>query len=264
MKYLPLLLAILLPYSAFALQPTYPSKGDSRIRYVNYSPDNVVNVITQLGRQTFIKFAEDERIEDVGGGDTEAWNVGVSKRENSFFIKPKAQSPNTNLTVVTNKHHYNFELVMTDAKNTKPMYMIWFRYPDEINKINTQQEANQNTEQQLNSKGRFINSNYWVEGAESLTPYAAWDDGQFTYFQFSARTDLPAIYVINEDGTESLVNTHVENDVVVVQRVVKKLVFRKGDLFTCIFNESYDPRGSLNVTHTISKTVTRKLHGGNA
>ena len=190
--------------------------------------------------------------------------MGVSRRENSLFIKPKGQSPDTNLTVITNKRHYNFELVLDDKKTASNMYMIWFRYKEEDAKARAALQTVKKTNTLLNSAGQSINSNYWMQGAESLMPYAAWDDGTFTYFQFSARKDFPAVYVVNDDGTESLVNSHVDDDTLVVQRVVKKLVFRKGDAMTCLFNETYDPDGQRNNTNTVSPQVTRIIRGTHA
>nr|WP_282680441.1 TrbG/VirB9 family P-type conjugative transfer protein [Escherichia coli] len=37
-------------------------------------------------------------------GDPEAWSVSV--RDNTLFLRPKAEEPDTNVTVQTNKHIY--------------------------------------------------------------------------------------------------------------------------------------------------------------
>ncbi|MFX7709184.1 TrbG/VirB9 family P-type conjugative transfer protein, partial [Acinetobacter baumannii] len=49
------------------------------------------------------------------------------------------------------------------------------------------------------------NWSYSVQGSASVTPDAAWDDGKFTYFRFVGTREMPAIFLVNEDGSERLV-----------------------------------------------------------
>lgn len=265
---------------AFAVAPTMPAKGDSRIRFVDYDPANVVELVAKYGRQTFVKFADDERIEDLGGGDTEAWEIGVTTRPNSFFIKPKGRSPNTNITVVTNKRHYNFELqIYSDAAPAKSkgrsykkvsdrptpanMYMIWFRYPQEEAKNKAVVDQGRRTEDLLKNgtPGQVQNRAYTMQGSSSIAPIEAFDDQSFTYLRFAPRTDMPAVTYVTEDGKEVLPNFHVDGDMLVVHRVAGKLVLRRGDLVTCIFNEAFDPVGVKRTTNTKSPAVERVIKG---
>jgi type IV secretion system protein VirB9 len=258
------LCAVLLPLPALAIQPTYPAEGDSRIRYVDYDAANVVKIVAKYGRQTFVKFANDERIEDLGGGDTAAWEIGVAQRPNSFFIKPKDRSPNTNITVITNKRFYNFELQLYTGR-AQNMYMVLFRYPSEEAKARSAADSRKRTEKLLKngSAGLAQNRNYMMQGSDSIAPIEAWDDGQFTHLRFAPRADFPAVYYVAEDGTETLANNHPEDDgaVIVVHRVAKKLVLRKGNLVTCIFNESFEPVGIKPPTNTKSPAVERVIRG---
>lgn len=266
---------------ALAVEPSTPAKGDSRIRFVDYDPANVVEIVAKYGRQTYVKFADDERIEDLGGGDTKAWEIGVTARPNSFFIKPKERSPNTNITVVTNKRHYNFELeiysnpapvkskgqslrqVANERATPNNMYMIWFRYPQEEAKAKAVVDQGRKAEDLLNSTGpgRAQNRNYTMQGSSSIAPSEAFDDRTFTYLRFAPRTDMPAVYYVTEDGAEHLADFHVNDDVLVVHRVAAKLVLRKGNLVTCIFNEAFDPIGVKNTTNTKSPSVERVIKG---
>lgn len=176
MKLLHILIAaaVLHAAPAWAVSTTVPAKGDSRIRFVDYDPADVVPLVARYGRQTFVKFADDEKIEDLGGGDTEAWEIGVTTRPNSFFIKPKTRSPNTNITVVTNKRHYNFELQLyAEAQpraNGKPrviptgtnMYMVWFRYPQEDAKAKAMADQGKRVDQLLQQGAATLNRAYTV------------------------------------------------------------------------------------------------------
>ena len=61
------------------------------------------------------------------------------------------------------------------------------------------------------------NFDYWYCGFPALKPIAASDDGVHTRLRFGAHAELPAIFVRNDDGSESLLNFNLEaGDVVVL------------------------------------------------
>lgn len=237
--------------------------GDARIRCVPYNPNEVVAITAVFGLQTFILFEEDEELLDLGGGDTGGWEIGVLTKKNGLFIKPKARKPATNITFVTNKRYYNFDFFVAKLKNTEERnYMTRFIYPEaqaeELNEISTKEKIDKLLSYASTSKPK--NDDYWVEGSDEFTPTAAWDDGETTYFRFSPNTDLPAVYSVGADGTETLLNKNFpEPYTMAVQMVGRKFIFRKGIVFTCIYNESYDKYGIENQSRTSSPSVKRVL-----
>ena len=100
-------------------------------------------------------------------------------------------------------------------------------------------------------------------GADAIRPYQVWDDGTFTYFKFYAQQDLPSFFVINDDGSESVVNKGMERDgdTVVVQRVGKQFVLRMGNSVTCIYNENPTLYTPSSGTETSSDEVQRVIRG---
>ncbi len=246
-----------------ALQLPKSCGFDSRIRCVDYNPDEVVGITAMFGLQTFILFANGEEVEDLGGGDTEAWDIGVLTRKNGIFIKPKSFKPATNISVVTNKRYYNFDFKVEQLKNAEDRnYMTRFKYrEDEVKatkKISAAQKAESMLSNAVSSKRK--NEDYWVEGSDVFTPTAAWDDGETTYFRFSPNTALPAVYLVSEDGTETLMNKHFpETYTMAIQTIGKKFIFRKDGVFTCIYNESYDRHGVENQSRTSSPSVKRVI-----
>jgi len=86
---------------------------------------------------------------------------------------------------------------------------------------------------------------------------AAWDDGVRTWFEFGARSELPAIFVRNDDGTESLVNFSIEHSDIVVQRVAHRFVLRRGKLTGCIVNKGFTGGGERMQSGTVSPAVKR-------
>ncbi|MEI9903745.1 MAG: TrbG/VirB9 family P-type conjugative transfer protein [Asticcacaulis sp.] len=84
--------------------------ADSRLKTVDYDEAAVVQLTGCVKFQTMITFADDEHVENVGIGDSNAWQVMPNKRGNLLFVKPLTAGGFSNMTVVTDKHDYNFEL----------------------------------------------------------------------------------------------------------------------------------------------------------
>ena len=71
--------------------------GDSRLVERLYNADEVVRVEGKPNVQAMIKFAEDEHIENVAIGDSQAWQVTPNRRANLLFVKPLADRASTNM-----------------------------------------------------------------------------------------------------------------------------------------------------------------------
>lgn len=244
-----------------AAQKPQACASDPRVRCVVYDPYEVVEVTGMFGYQTFILFGPDEELRDMGGGDTDAWDIGVIEAKNGIFIKPKSHKPATNITVVTNKRYYNFDFNVAELKDpAKRTYTVLFSYPTEEAKQKQEVVEKDRLEDELKyaAAKKPKNENYWVEGSRELEPTAAWDDGEVTYLRFAPNTPIPAVYMVNEDGTETLVNkTFPERNTMAIQRIARRFVLRRDDLVTCIWNESYNRYGVENETRTISPEVNR-------
>lgn len=272
-----LLIALLLPALAWAEITPNKSEHDPHVRIVDYDPLNVVRIDTFYGVSTHVQFSEDEIIKDIGSGDDAAWYL--MPRANHLFIKPKAVNADTNLTVITNKRSYQFALVLAprqvkDAsawRDPNLVYSLRFRYPaDEAARLVQTQVAAVMTAWQGDMKTRLSeakkrgeNFDYWVAGSAQISPTAARDDGRFTYLTFSNNRDMPAVYQVEEDGSEALINTSIEDgNTIVVHRVVKQLKLRKGNYVACVVNKAFDlDSGKDNTTGTIAPDVQRIIKG---
>ena len=81
------------------------------------------------------------------------------------------------------------------------------------------------------------NFNYQYTGEKSIAPSKVCDNGQFTYFQFSNKnSEIPAIFNVDADGFESLVNYRVSADYVIVERVGAQFTLRNGSEIVCVYN----------------------------
>ena len=78
-----------------------------------------------------------------------------------------------------------------------------------------------------------------------------------THLQFGARGELPALFVRNDDGSESLLNFSVDHSEIVVHRVARQFVLRRGALTGCIVNKGYSGSGEALNTGTVAPEVQR-------
>ena len=102
------------------------------------------------------------------------------------------------------------------------------------------------------------NLEYSYAGNTTLVPVRTFDDGEFTYFQFPSKIDTPAIFLVDDDKGESLLNYHVSGKYVVVQRLGKQFILRDGEKATCIFNDNFDGRGEDTVMKLASVATEKK------
>lgn len=209
----------------------YPRRmaADHRVKVVMHDPNNVVTLKARYGYQTQITFAPDENIQSVSLGDSLAWQaVPVS---NNLFVKPVAASK-TNMTVLTNKTSYNFQLDSNNG-NVTPTYKLQFVYP----------EGGYDQDGEPNAIGTFnpeqLNWHYSFTGARALAPIEAFDNGQFTYFKFcqDGMSHTPAIFTVDGERNETLVNFHIQGNYVVINSVARQFTLRDGNTVTSVYND---------------------------
>jgi type IV secretion system protein VirB9 len=253
-----LLAVLLLPLPAPA-QPLV--KGDSRVRTVLYDPDRVYALSGFVGYQIDLEFEPGESFVGLGAGDVEA--LSFVAQDNHLFLKPRAERISTNLTVLTTRRHYYFDYtarpLTAGLRSPGLLYALRFTYPPPPAAASP---AHINQALQEGASLRPLNLDYWYCGAPSLKPLAAMDDGVHTRLRFGARSELPAVFVANEDGTESLVNYSIEDGDVLVHRVVRRLILRRGQLAGCVVNKSYSGGGERLDSGTVAPQVERATKGG--
>jgi type IV secretion system protein VirB9 len=245
----------------------YPASGggDPRIRVAVYNSEQVYRLRGLVGYQIDLEFESGETFVGLAAGDIEA--LSFVAQDNHLFLKPRAQAVDTNLTVLTNRRHYQFdysaEVRRSAAVNEAgATFALHFQYPS-ANSPGASSGANARVEQTLKreSAGRTRNTDYWYCGHEALRPVAASDDGVHTHLRFGSQGEIPAIFVRNEDNTESLLNFSMEDGEVVVHRVAPRLILRRGALTGCVVNKGYTGSGARLDSGTIAPDVQRDRKG---
>ncbi|MBA2629271.1 MAG: TrbG/VirB9 family P-type conjugative transfer protein [Rickettsiaceae bacterium] len=103
---------------------------DSRIKTYFYSPNEVYLLVLHYGFQSHIEFGKGETIETITLGDSYAWKI--TPLGNRLFIKPMERDIRTNMTIITDKRTYQFDIVskeLEDGEEKDLVYVIRFQYP---------------------------------------------------------------------------------------------------------------------------------------
>ncbi|WP_051749134.1 P-type conjugative transfer protein VirB9 [Nevskia soli] len=241
-----LYLFVLLPLLALAAELPQAGPEDPRIRTVVYDPSQVVLIKGHYGFEQMVQLADDEKIESLAIGDSLAWQAAPNKQGNLLFLKPVEPKAHTNVAVVTNKRTYAFELVAVNLLATidDMNYVVKFRYPqDEEARVQAQLAAAAQQKQQEVVPDKKVDPSAWnldytMQGKGGLAPLHVFDDGQFTYFQFRERQDVPAIFLVADGKNESLLNYHVSGKYVVVERTGRQFTLRSREGEVCVYNEA--------------------------
>lgn len=257
------LLIATLAVPALALDQPMPSKFDSRIRHTVYNPRDVVQLDAVIGIATHIVLEEGERYMTHAFGDAQAWSFAVEGHH--IFIKPRADNAETNLTIVTDRRSYYFKLRYWPSRRANAVYGLSFIYPDTEARKAQELARGAAVEDGFASQRQGYNLDYTMSGDLDIAPANAWDNNEATYLKFPGNRDIPAIYMVDADGNESIVNRTTigeANDIVVLHKVNAKWILRLGDRALAVWNEAYDPNGVRNTTGTASPEVKRVIKGG--
>ncbi|MCO6180751.1 P-type conjugative transfer protein VirB9 [Ciceribacter sp. RN22] len=258
--------------TALALEIPRGASQDSRVRFVDYQPYNITRIIGSLRSSVQVEFAPDEEIAHVALGNSVAWEIAPAG--NILFLKPRENQPVTNISVVTTRRDgsnrsYQMELTVRDGtvevgQNT--YFYVKYRYPaDEVERRRQAAAARAIAAQAKEADNVLAlheaygprNWRYSAQGAQALEPQSVYDNGKVTTFAFVGNQEMPAIYIENSDGSESLVPKSVDGNLVLVHAISRKFILRRGGDVLCVFNEAYDRIGINSDTSTTSPSVER-------
>lgn len=251
------------------------SGSDTRLKEVRYNPNTVVTVPVKRGVVTHVVLDADEAITEVGSGlgadcskPEASWCIAAQPGGHHLFIKPKSgASAANNLAVVTDRRTHSFRfVVLADGDARQPVYRLVVKAaaptpgtsgtlrptdppqalpvapPPEI----VPPSAAELIARRLTAAPELLNPNYSVaegENSQDILPSLVFDDGRFTYFRFANNREVPAVFHVLDDGSETLVNARMESDLLVVDRVSRRLMLRAGSAVVGVWNEAFDIDG---------------------
>jgi len=265
--------ALLSALAASTASATEAQAADPRLREVLYDPRAVVTVPVKRGVVTLVALDPDEAITEVAaglGGDCAkpeaAWCVAAQPGGRNLFVKAKstAGAPN-NLAVVTDRRTHSFRfVVLADNDPKAPVYRLVVKAPVvrtatparlalrdtgplvALPAVPAPPSPQEVIAERLQAKAQVLNSNYSIaegKGSDDIVPTLVFDDGRFTYFRFPGNREVPAVFHVLGDGSETLVNARMEEDLLVVDRVSRRLMLRSGSAVVGVWNEAFDLDG---------------------
>lgn len=228
--------------SAYAMIEPVPIAADPRVKTIAYAPDVVFKYTGYLRYQTIVELSPGETVSTISLGDPTGWKINPSG--NRIFIKPVDLDATTNMTLMTNKRTYLFEMHAEEVKNIsdeKLTFILRFSYPDDTDGGIVSNAGVMDRVPDLNSDdlSRY-NFRYTISGSEDISPIRIFDDGEFTFFEFrSINADIPAIFQVDKEGNENIINFRTRGHYIVVERVSGRYTLRHGNQVVCVFNEAW-------------------------
>ena len=228
------LTAFALALAVCAASPAYsagtPVGGskDIRIRNAIYDQNQVFVIETDLRFATTIHLERGERFEAVIAGDTESFEITpITDLGNVISIKPHVSRAITNMTVITNRRTYTFELREGHIKGaTGRFYEVRFSYPED-----TKRAASSGVAKGFSPPKNY---SYKIAGKGDFEPGAVYDDGRYTYFQFPEGVRQPAIFKADAQGRERTVNWTQQGNTVRILGVNSYWTLRIDEAALCV------------------------------
>jgi type IV secretion system protein VirB9 len=237
-----------------------------------FNPNEVYELKFYYNYQSFIEFAEDEEIEMISIGEAFAWRLTPAGKR--LFIRPLEIAAHTNMTIITNKRTYHFD-IRSDEFNGKAdedlVYTIRFFYPQAgqplplppqlaipnpapaiLQKVPAPSRQILKTPVPLisvtdnlapvvehNHDQNDLNFNYTLAGrSDNIAPLKVYDDGVETMFQFpNDNLVIPTIAAVDEAGAESPLPYIIRDNYVVIPAVASQFTLRLADSLLCIYNQ---------------------------
>ncbi|CAK8162442.1 type IV secretion system protein VirB9 [Candidatus Xenohaliotis californiensis] len=252
-------MAFLLLFAGLAFADR-PIAVDSRIKVFVYNEYEVFRLTLHYDHHAHIDFGKGEIVRSVSLGNSSDWHIEpVGSR---LFIQPYEKDIYTNMTVITNKRTYEFDLIAKDPDDLDGLmdkdliYVVKFFYPpdDNYNNLSYSSKKVFNTNVETHNKlptmitqphnkvdskaASTINNKYSFIGDKSIAPLEIFDDGSMTYVRFVQVQYPPVIYEINEHNASNLLQTSIYKNYFVLNGVFHKLRLEKKNKVVEIFNDN--------------------------
>lgn len=219
---------------------TTPSQmsHDYRFKVLNFTPNTVYRVSLLYDVTTYFELEEGEAMTNIVMPKRYAWQI--TPTANKIFIRPYAQNADSTMTLMTNKRVYFFELSALEPTQENVdkhfSFYIKFRYPnnEQVKSIRTYASS---LLPNLSNPEQY-NFNYTVTGDKTIYPVKIFDNGKFTYFEFPENGSIPAIFAVDSNNYESIINFRVLGDYIVTESTSSRFTLRYGKAVACVFNEN--------------------------
>jgi type IV secretion system protein VirB9 len=241
---------------AAAEEPLLPSDG--RIKIMLYDESDVYTIVTKYGYQTNIVFGANEEIQTISVGDRSLWQIIPAA--NRLFIRPMQEDVITNMTILTDRHSYQFDLKSLPMDKDGNIYVAKFTYPNDKPRnsaaaapVVVMPASPTNAATYSVPRGPVAgpgisepvnpNYNYTFSGPDELAPLQVYDDGTSTYIKYSnPHQPLPNAYMVDASGKEQLTTIYQRDRVMVIDAVAGQWALKNSNGTILLFNEQLNPK----------------------
>ncbi|NDU86136.1 MAG: TrbG/VirB9 family P-type conjugative transfer protein [Ferrovum sp.] len=200
-----------------------------RILVQTWDPETPTTIVTLPGVPTDLQLAPHETITGLALGDTIQWRV--EELPGHLFIKPLRPDLFTAGTLVTNLRVYPLILKSTTVQGPWLLRVRWVI-----------QEPPQALSPAIPAAPLLEpvrrNEDYTIEGDAEFRPRAVFDDGRFTWIDMGHPQVLPAIFMVDDDGSR-LVNYLLREPYFVVQRLMPRFILKLGGQEVTVIHRNY-------------------------
>lgn len=223
-----------------AVQPK-PMAHDPRLVVFAYDQNALYPVNTIFNRFTHVQFESGEKIIGAYINDETEWEQKVSVTGSDILVRPRIKGVQGSLSVITDKRRYQFDLLEISGCTGESRYqrVSWsyaqgsyesgragsVEVPADTPATGSPMAATRPAPAVDSLPAPVfqvdrINSDYEIEGDESLRPQTVMDDGQRTLIKFSSATKLrPVLFAVSPSGEAEAVEYHPMGSAFLVNRV---------------------------------------------
>jgi type IV secretion system protein VirB9 len=163
--------------------------------------------------------------------------------------------------VVTDRRTHSFRfVVLPDRDARQPVYRLSVKVPAPLGPVASLPllpiepftvdpalpSPAELVRERLTAAPKPVNSSYSIaqgKGSEDIVPTLVFDDGRFTYLKFPNNREVPAVFHVLPDGSETVLNARMEGDLLVTDRVSRHLMLRAGSAVVGVWNDAFDLDG---------------------
>jgi type IV secretion system protein VirB9 len=201
---------------AHAQQAPVPSAEDSRIAILRYGPGAPAQLHAIAGIALPVLMPRGEHVQRVTVGDPGAVRVEVPGDHDGIVLSALRPLNEVSLTVETEQQSYQFSLSVT-YQGPAPWLV----------RIERGGGAFPATPPRVWTPPAILTPGTWkLKGDKALQPTMIRDDGEKISLQWSSAQDVPAVFALDNQGHEQMVNGYMRGDLFVIDRIFEHLVFR--------------------------------------
>ena len=246
----------------------------AQTRVETFQPGHVFRLQARRGYVSEIRLGAGDSISSPPlGGDSDGWDVISPIGAMVVTVKPRLKAENSNLILQAGGRSYLIALeVIPEHSPCKGEWQLSFQLPAppvmlmaEPPALVAAREARalQEAAQDVPAGRNWSYSMQALPGSDDIVPTEVYDDGRFTFIRIPGNRELPSVFRVSSDGTESFVERHMEGrDLMAVHDVSRQWVLRLDHQTVGLWNEAFDIEGVPPVAGARSERVQRVIRSG--